>query len=82
MLNPAAADGTLGTIRDNALSYKKRPTSAVSPSLTYRIEVSSDLGVTDPWTEKASMQNLNVIETTMPATSRKMFARLRVIVTP
>lgn len=82
MLTPAAADGTLGTIRDNVLSYKKRPTTADSPSLTYRIEVSSDLGVTDPWTEKASTQNLNVIETTMPATSRKMFARLRVIVAP
>lgn len=81
-LNPGSADGASGTFRGNVLSFKKRATTSTSPSLTYRIEVSSDLGVTDPWTEQASTQNPDMIETTMPTSAKKMFARLRVIVKP
>jgi C1A family cysteine protease len=81
-MDPAAADGSMGIFNGNSLSFKKRMTASGSVGLTYRIEVSTDLGVTDPWVELPSTQNAGSIAATMPKSGRKMFARLRVVVTP
>jgi hypothetical protein len=39
-----------------------------SVGLTYRIVVSTDPGVTDPWVEQPSNQTMDTIEATTPCT--------------
>ena len=79
--NPNNADGPVGTYQGNVLTYKKRLTTSGNTNLTYRIEISSDLGVTDPWKEIVSTQDESKIDAVIPNTARKVFARLRVVIT-
>jgi C1A family cysteine protease len=81
-LNPAAADGPVGTFNGNSLSFKKRMVASGSVGLTYCIEVSTDLGVTDPWVEQPSTQTADSIAAVMPHNTGKFFARLRVVLAP
>jgi C1A family cysteine protease len=80
--NPNNADGPVGTYQGNVLTYKKRLTTSGNTNLTYRIEISSDLGVTDPWKEVISTQDASKIDAVIPKTTRKIFARLRVVINP
>jgi autotransporter-associated beta strand protein len=77
--NPAGSDGTPGTYTGNVLIFNKR---ASTSGISYRIEVSTDLGVSVPWAEVgAYIQNdASIISATIPNGPAKTFARLRVIV--
>jgi len=67
-------------------AHKRAATSGNSGNsdLSYRIEVSTDLGVSVPWAEVgAYVQNTSsIISATIPNGPAKNFARLRVIVNP
>jgi autotransporter-associated beta strand protein len=82
--NPAASDGTPGTCSGNVLSFDKRTLTSDNSDLSYRIEVSSDLGVSDPWTEVSAYitNSSSVISAHIATGSAKKFARLRVVVSP
>ena len=80
--NLAAADGSVTTCHDNVISFTKRAAAVVSHGVSYGIEVSSDLGVTDPWKELTpSFEDNTKIEAEMPLGAKKVFARLRVVLT-
>ena len=83
-LNLTGSDGSPGTYAGNILSFTKRAETSGNADLSYRIEVSTDLGVTDPWTEVgAYVQNdSSIISANIPSGPAKTFARLRVIVNP
>jgi fibronectin-binding autotransporter adhesin len=82
-LNFAGSDGAPGTFSGNVVTFNKRTATSGNSDLTYRIEISSDLGVSVPWTEVGSyLQNTtSVISATLP-NGAKNFARLRVVVNP
>jgi hypothetical protein len=82
--NPAASDVTPGTYSGNVPSFNKRALTSGNSDLSYRIEVSSDLGVSDPWTEVSAYitNSSSVISANIPTGPAKTFARLRVVVNP
>jgi hypothetical protein len=82
--NPAASDGAPGTYSGNVLSFNKRALTSGSSDLSYRIEISTDLGVSDPWTEVSAYisNSSSVISAQITTGSAKKFARLRVVVSP
>jgi hypothetical protein len=73
------ANSAVGTFIDTTLSYTKRPGTT---GLTYAIQDSTDLGVTDPWTEVtggAYVNNASTISFTLtPGVPAKNFLRLQV----
>jgi autotransporter-associated beta strand protein len=73
-------NGSPGTLTGNVLSFAKRPDAVVNNDVTYAIETSSDLGVTDSWIAATPDVNDAVtISYTLPTGSGgKLFARLRV----
>jgi autotransporter-associated beta strand protein len=77
--DPTVPNPNIGTFSSNTLSFAKR---ADATGITYRIEESTDLGITDDWQEVTgpSYQNLpNVISFTMtPGSPARNFTRLRV----
>jgi hypothetical protein len=80
LTNPQATDGSVATYRGNAISYTKRPGATSSHGVSYCIEVSKDLGVTDPWVAvNPSLNNETKIEAVMPQSTQKIFTRLRVV---
>jgi autotransporter-associated beta strand protein len=83
-LDPASSDGTPGSFSGNVVTFHKRAATSGNSDLIYRIEVSSDLGVSDPWAEVAAyLQNdSTIISANMAGESPAKFARLRVIVAP
>jgi hypothetical protein len=76
--DPNKSDGSIGTYQGRLISFQKRPATSGNDNLIYHIEVSSDLGKTDPWRLIESIQSWNGIEAVMPQAQQKMFARLRV----
>ena len=66
------------------LAFNKRAATSGNADLSYRIEVSSDLGVLVPWADVGTyiLNNGSVISATIPGGPAKNFARLRVIVNP
>jgi len=81
--NPAASDGAPGTYSGNLLKFNKRVlTSGNADLLSYRIEISTDLGVSNPWVDVGSYfeNNGSVISANIPTGPAKNFARLRVVV--
>lgn len=83
-LNVTGFDGPPGTHSGNLLTFNKRATTSGNSDLSYRIEVSTDLGVSVPWTEVgAYVQNdSSVISANIPNGPSKNFARLQVVVNP
>jgi hypothetical protein len=78
-LNPAASDGAPGTFVGGLLSFTKRTEAVTNGDLTYAIQESDDLGVTDPWsTVTPTSNNPTTISYQLPAGSPKKFARLLV----
>ncbi|MEY3894770.1 MAG: hypothetical protein RLZZ214_289, partial [Verrucomicrobiota bacterium] len=49
-LNPSASDGSPGILVGRTLIFNKRAEAVINGDVTYRIEKSADLGVSDPWT--------------------------------
>ncbi len=65
------------------VTFNKRTATSGNSDLSYRIEISPDLGVT-PWTDVGAytQNDGSVISATIPNGPAKNFARLRVVVTP
>ena len=83
-LNPAGSDGSPGTLIGSLLSFTKRTEAVTNGDVTYRIEESDDLGLTDPWTEVMTYQTNDdaIISCLLPDGVPKSFARLRVTTMP
>ena len=82
--NPTLSDGAPGVFNGTLLSFSKRPEAAADANLTYAIQKSDDLGVTDAWTEVATYteNNATTISFTLPAGKTQTFARLVVTQLP
>lgn len=82
-LNPAASDGAPGTFTGGTLNFTKRAEAVTNADVTYSIEESDDLGITDPWqTVTPTTNTSSAITYTLPSGSPKKFARLVVKTTP
>lgn len=83
-LNPSGPDATIGTFTGGTLSFTKRPEAVTNTDVTYAIEQSDDLGVTDPWEVVTPTTNTaTAISYLLPVGQTKSFARLKVLtVTP
>jgi hypothetical protein len=79
-LNPAGSDGSPGTLTGKLLSFTKRAEAVTNGDVTYEIEISADLGLTDPWAEVSSYQTNDgtTISCLLPDGVPASFARLRV----
>ncbi|MBB5350100.1 hypothetical protein HNR46_000321 [Haloferula luteola] len=74
-LDPQVADGSPGSFDGSLLSFTK--STEERTDITYSIEVSTDLGVTDPWVAVTPDTNdTSTIAYTLPEGSAKLFARL------
>ncbi len=84
--SPAVSDGAPGTFASNTLSFAKRALAAADPKITYQIQESDDLGLTDAWTEAPAgpdyTNNTTTISYTLPTGKPKTFARLVVTQAP
>jgi hypothetical protein len=79
-LNPAGSDGSPGTLTGKLLSFTKRAEAVTNGDVTYKIEISADLGLTDPWAEVSGYQTNDgtTIACLLPDGVPASFARLRV----
>jgi autotransporter-associated beta strand protein len=81
--NPTVGNPIIGTFAANILSFTKRGDAS---GLTYSIVESTDLGITDDWTEVSGggyVNNATTISYTLtPGTPAKNFARLKVVKVP
>ncbi len=76
--DPTVPGGSTGSFSSGTLSFTKRPGIT---GLTYAIESSDDLGITDPWEEVTGgsyINNTSVISYVLPTGPAKLFVRLRV----
>ena len=81
LLNPAASDGSPGTLTGNVLSFTKRPEAVANRDVTYAIETSPNLR--EPWTIVApAVNDGTTISFTLPTSQGTLFARLKVTGTP
>lgn len=82
--NPTLPDGATGTFNGTLLSFTKRTEAAADGKISYVIQESDDLGVTDVWTEVGSYaaNNATTISFTLPSGLPKIFARLMVTQAP
>ena len=82
-LDPTVNNVTPGTFSSNTLSFSKRPDTT---GLTYAIEVSTDLGLTNAWAEAPAgptyVNNGTTISYTLPGGPAKEFMRLKVTQAP
>jgi PKD domain/PA14 domain len=76
--NLDAADGQITSVHDNVVSFTKRAVPLSNHEVSYRIEVSDDLGVNDAWAELTSTEDVNTIKAMIPQGTKKCFFRLRV----
>ncbi len=78
-MDPAAPDGSAGAISGLTVTFTKRPEAVANGDVTYAIEQSTDLGLTDPWAVVAPTTNTaTTISYTFPGTTPDDFARLKV----
>ncbi len=76
-LDPTVANGPAGTVAGTSISFAKR--QPVAADITYAIEESTDLGLTDPWAEVTpTANNDTTISYTLPGGLPKDFMRLKV----
>ncbi|GAA5483379.1 hypothetical protein Hsar01_02610 [Haloferula sargassicola] len=74
-LDPQVGNGSPGTFDGSTLSFTKSATERTD--VTYTIETSSDLGVSDPWTPvTADTNDASTISYTLPTSGARLFARL------
>ena len=78
--DPTVPDSSIGTYSANTLSFTKR---AGTSGLTYAIQDSTDLGITDAWAEVSGGSYVNdsttISFTLTPGTPAKNFLRLQVV---
>ena len=76
-LDPTVADGSAGAMAGTTLTFAKR--QPLAADITYAIEESTDLGLTDPWAEVTPTANDDTtISYTLPGGPPKDFMRLKV----
>jgi len=77
--DPTVANPTIGSLSSNVLSFTK---SAGTSGLTYAIGESTDLGISDDWTEVSGVSYVNnattISYTLTPGSPVKNFTRLKV----
>ncbi|MEY3895599.1 MAG: hypothetical protein RLZZ214_1118 [Verrucomicrobiota bacterium] len=82
-LNPAASDGSPGTFVGSTLTFTKRAEAVTNGDVTYVIEKSTDLGISDPWTAVTPTTNTGTeITYLLPSGPVKNFARFQTTATP
>jgi autotransporter-associated beta strand protein len=78
--NPSVSDGAAGGFASGTLSFAKRPQAAADPKVSYLIQESDDLGLSDVWTEAPAgptyINTATTISYTLPTGKPKTFARL------
>jgi hypothetical protein len=79
-LNTDGTNGSPGTITGNLLSFSKRAEAVTNNDVSYLIEESDDLGLTDPWTEVSTYDtnDNSIISYSLPSGKPSSYARLRV----
>jgi fibronectin-binding autotransporter adhesin len=81
--NPATADGAAGTYTNGTLSFTKRAEAAADAGISYQIQESDDLGVSDAWTEvpggNGYTNDGTTISYTQPTGKVRNFVRLAVV---
>ena len=77
--DPTVSNSTVGTYSGLVVTFLKRQEDPAVGGITYAIEQSTDLGVTDTWAEVAPTTNTDTeISYEMPGTEVKDFVRLKV----
>jgi hypothetical protein len=77
--DPTVSNSTVGTYSGLTVTFLKRQEDPAVGGITYAIEQSTDLGVTDTWAEvTAKTDTLTEISYEMPGTEAKDFVRLKV----
>jgi hypothetical protein len=75
--SPTASSVPAGTYSGSAVSFSKGAEAVANGDVTWAIEESDDLGVTDPWTTVTpSVNNSTTISYTPPGGMPKVFVRL------
>ena len=79
-LNTDGTNGSPGTLTGNLLSFSKRAEAVINGDVSYLIEESDDLGLTDPWTEVSTYDtnDNSIISYSLPSGKPSSYARLRV----
>jgi len=82
--NLTGPDASLGTLTDGTLGFTKRPEAVTNGDVTYQIEESDDLDITDPWQVVTPTSNTPMAITfaLLPPGPPKKFARLKITVAP
>jgi hypothetical protein len=82
--NPNGSNDSSGTLTGRVLSYSKRGEAVANGDVSYAIEESDDLGLTDPWTEVTAYttKDATTISYTLPEGKGRTFARLVVTTVP
>jgi hypothetical protein len=76
-LNLTGSDGSPGTVSGRTTTFTKRAVAVTNNDITYAIEESDDLGISDLWTVVTPTTNTpSEISYTLPLGSPKKFARL------
>lgn len=76
-LDPTVGNGSVGSFANLTLSFDKR--QPLAGDISYVIEESTDLGVTDSWDPVSAVNNDTGISYTMPGSAAKNFLRLKVV---
>ena len=77
--DPTVSNSTVGTYSGLTVTFLKRQEDPAVGGITYAIEQSTDLGVTDTWADVAPTTNTDTeISYEMPGTEVKDFVRLKV----
>jgi hypothetical protein len=78
-LNTDGTNGSPGTLTGNLLSFSKRAEAVTNGDVSYLIEESDDLGLTDPWTEVSTYDtnDNSIISYSLPSGKPSSYARLR-----
>ncbi|MFZ9936686.1 MAG: lamin tail domain-containing protein [Luteolibacter sp.] len=78
-LDPALPDAAPGSFAAGVLSFTKRAEAVANGDVSWQIEESTDLGITDPWAAVTpDTDDESTISYTLPSGLGKVFARLKV----
>ena len=71
------SNGSPGTLSGNVLSFAKRAVAVANGDVSYTIQTSSDLGLTDPWHKvPPTFEDATTISYALPTGRTKTFVRL------
>ena len=81
--DPTVSSVPAGTYIGETLSFTKGADAVANGDVTYAIEESDDLGITDPWADVTpDVNDDTTISYTLPTGQPKVFARLKVVQIP